>query len=83
AILETPNPENIRVASETFFTDPTHVQPLPSSLAEFLMQHAGFANTQVIRLHKRCEPDYTGQKYVDELIWRLTMEQDYAIIGSK
>ena len=82
AIFETPNPESIYVASETFFTDPTHVRPLPSSLIVFLLRHVGFAKTEFLRLHKRSEPDYTGQKYVDELIWRLTMEQDYAVIGS-
>jgi O-antigen chain-terminating methyltransferase len=83
AIFETPNPESVYVVSETFLTDPTHVRPLPPSLIKFLLQHVGFAKTELLRLHKRCEPDYTGQKHVDEMIWRLTMEQDYAMIGSK
>ena len=36
AIFETPNPDNLFVASNYFYHDPTHRNPLPSRLAKFL-----------------------------------------------
>lgn len=36
-ILETPNPDNLRVASLTFWLDPTHNSPLPQELLSFLI----------------------------------------------
>ena len=34
-IMETPNPENIKVATENFYLDPTHIKPIPSKLLSF------------------------------------------------
>ena len=31
-VIETPNPENLRVGSHTFWLDPTHVRPVPPIL---------------------------------------------------
>ncbi|TPJ55205.1 MULTISPECIES: methyltransferase domain-containing protein [unclassified Mesorhizobium] len=50
-ILETPNPENISVATHTFHLDPTHKSPLPPSLLEFLVEQAGFSETAILRLN--------------------------------
>jgi SAM-dependent methyltransferase len=41
-IMETPNPENIRVATRDFYLDPTHQHPIPSELLAFVAEHAGF-----------------------------------------
>ncbi len=41
-ILETPNPENIRVACEYFYFDPTHKRPVPKGLLKFLLEYEGF-----------------------------------------
>lgn len=51
-ILETPNPENIRVGTMTFHMDPTHNKPLPPGLLSFLPRHYGFARAQVVRLQE-------------------------------
>jgi O-antigen chain-terminating methyltransferase len=40
-VLETPNPENQRVASYQFWLDPTHLRPLPQELMEFTFEHFG------------------------------------------
>lgn len=50
-ILETPNPENISVGTNTFHLDPTHKSPLPPDLLEFLVGQAGFAETAILRLN--------------------------------
>jgi SAM-dependent methyltransferase len=51
-ILETPNPENLEVASNSFYLDPTHVRPLPPLLLSFLPEHYGFARVAIFRLNE-------------------------------
>lgn len=51
-ILETPNPENLIVGASTFYLDPTHRQPIPPSLLEFLTSVRGFIDVSVVR-HQR------------------------------
>lgn len=50
-ILETPNPENITVGSNTFYIDPTHIRPLPPLLLSFLPEFYGFVRVTVFRLN--------------------------------
>jgi len=50
-IYETPNPENILVASHTFYHDPTHRNPLTPTLLEFLAEYCGFKQPELVRLH--------------------------------
>jgi SAM-dependent methyltransferase len=50
-ILETPNPENISVGSNTFYLDPTHVRPIPSNLLAFLVEYSGFSRVNTFRLN--------------------------------
>jgi SAM-dependent methyltransferase len=82
-IFETPNPENVLVGSCNFYTDPTHRTPLVPELVRFIGDQRGFVKTSILRLHKRKEPQYTGDEFVDELIYRFNLEQDYAFIGYK
>lgn len=49
-IMETPNPENLMVGTESFFLDPTHERPLPSALLSFLAGFHGFSRVRVLRL---------------------------------
>jgi len=50
-ILETPNPENLTVATWSFHLDPTHVRPIPPLLLQFYIKVANFATAEVIRLN--------------------------------
>jgi O-antigen chain-terminating methyltransferase len=50
-LLETPNPENIWVATHTFHHDPTHGNPLTPESLEFLVNHHGLETLAVQRLH--------------------------------
>ncbi|MEM1432350.1 MAG: methyltransferase domain-containing protein, partial [Pseudomonadota bacterium] len=52
-ILETPNPENIDVATVTFHNDPTHTAPMPPNVLRFLAERAGFAQVCLRRLNER------------------------------
>jgi O-antigen chain-terminating methyltransferase len=50
-ILETPNPSNVLVGSNTFYLDPTHRNPLPTPMLRFFVEARGFCNSQVLQLH--------------------------------
>lgn len=51
-IMETPNTENIAVATRHFYLDPTHLRPIPSALLEFATEYAGFERVKVLRLQE-------------------------------
>lgn len=51
-ILETPNPENMIVGTSSFYMDPTHVNPLPPLLLQFIPDFHGFARSKVLRLQE-------------------------------
>jgi SAM-dependent methyltransferase len=51
-VLETPNPENIVVATSNFYLDPTHRHPLPPQLLSFLPEYHGFPRVKTVRLQE-------------------------------
>ncbi len=59
-ILETPNPMNLVMGACNFYLDPTHLQPLPPALTEFLVTAAGFSDVQVRLLHPKEPVDLQG-----------------------
>lgn len=82
-IFETPNPENLLVGAYSFRYDPTHVNPLVPDTISFVAEQRGFSKVEILRLHKRGEPAYTGQKDIDEVLYKINMEQDFSVIGYK
>jgi len=85
AIFETPNPENLIVASCNFYLDPTHRNPIPPRLLNFLIESRGFNKTEIVRLHPNTF-FREGQKTstaVKSLISLFNKEQDYSIIAYK
>jgi SAM-dependent methyltransferase/molybdopterin converting factor small subunit len=46
-LLETQNPECLATLSQSFFLDPTHVQPIPSGQLRFFMEEAGFTRITI------------------------------------
>ena len=83
AIFETPNPENLIVGACNFYIDPTHTKPIPPALLKFVAEQRGFVDTEIIKLHKIKEPHYIGQASIDDVLYRLSMEQDYSVLGRK
>jgi SAM-dependent methyltransferase len=68
-ILETPNPENVEVATRTFWLDPTHVRPLPPQLLALAAQYCGFREEAVLRVNPPDRGDGASR--------------DYALVASK
>jgi O-antigen chain-terminating methyltransferase len=81
-ILETPNSENIHVASSTFHLDPTHSSPLPSKLLTFLMEFVGFARSVQIGLNPDVSID-AGSHVSLQNVLLSGVSRDYAVIGQK
>jgi len=84
-ILETPNPENIWVATHTFHHDPTHGQPLTPTSLEFLVNHHGLETVAVLRLHPYPdEARLPGNDPASERLNAMTCGgQDFAIVAKK
>ncbi|MBH3438016.1 methyltransferase domain-containing protein [Pseudomonas luteola] len=84
-LFETPNPENIISAATHFYTDPTHLHPLPPAFTEFLCQFKGFDNIEIHRLTP-VSPEYQIQES-SEVAQRCNAlfygPQDYSITGYK
>lgn len=82
-ILETPNPENILVATHTFYHDHTHRNPLTPSAMTFLLQYWGFRRVQTKRLNPY--PDSSKVPGDDPLTERINGHfcgpQDFAVLG--
>jgi O-antigen chain-terminating methyltransferase len=85
-ILETPNPENLQVAANTFYLDPTHRRPIPPALLQFVAESCGFTDIEVQRLHPRSKEDLLAAGTAagpDGLNTLLFGPQDYAIVARK
>lgn len=83
-IFETPNPDNVLVGSNTFYLDPTHINPLPSATIKFISENFGLDNVQVIRLHPYPESaKLDGQRTAEGFNDLFYGPQDYAIVGYK
>jgi O-antigen chain-terminating methyltransferase len=84
AIFETPNPQNILVSSNNFYIDPTHLNPLPSTLVEFLVEHIGLHSVRILNLNSY-EESYkvSGSEVAERFNSYFYGAQDYAVIGYK
>jgi len=80
-ILETPNSENIRVATVNFWLDPTHIRPLPPLLLSFLTEYYGFARAKMLRLQE--DKNIKNLDSVNLLQVLYSSSPDYAIIAQK
>jgi SAM-dependent methyltransferase len=80
-ILETPNPENLRVASTNFYLDPTHMRPLPPDLLKFLAEYYGFARVKIVRLQEAAE--LCAKSSITFMDVLSGSSPDYAVIAQK
>jgi O-antigen chain-terminating methyltransferase len=78
-ILETPNLENIMVATTNFYLDPTHKNPLPAQLLRFLFEYAGFSIIEELRLNGNVAKDEEQLISLNDVLSGVS--PDYAIIG--
>lgn len=77
-ILETPNPENIKVATADFYLDPTHIRPIPPQLLTFLTEYYGFKRTNILRLQ---ESNNTESITLSQVIRGVS--PDYSVVAQK
>jgi O-antigen chain-terminating methyltransferase len=87
-IFETPNPNNVNVATSGFYLDPTHRAPLPPLLLEFMLSRAGFIEVEIRYLNPT--PRYAGSiagagtdedNLLDDLNRAFFGAQDYAVVA--
>jgi SAM-dependent methyltransferase len=86
AIFETPNPDNVLVGSNQFYSDPTHLHPLPKEYSRFILQSVGFSDivTRPLNPDKDSLPENAASPELRNFLNRLFFgEQDYAVIGKK
>lgn len=83
-IFETPNPENVSVASHNFYVDPTHRSPLPIPMMKFLLESRGLGTVEIIKLHPSETPRVEGGTDLAERFNEYFYgPMDYAIIGHR
>lgn len=84
-LLETPNPENLLVATHTFYHDYTHRNPLTPSSLGFLLRFAGLHRVDVLRLNPYPpSARVPGTELVTErLNGLLCGPQDFAVVGER
>jgi O-antigen chain-terminating methyltransferase len=83
-ILETPNPETMRVGATTFYNDPTHRNPLMPAVLQFVVEHRGFSDVEVLKLHPFVQGLLEGSSEDAQLLNRVLFgPQDFAIIARR
>jgi len=80
-IMETPNPENLVVATRNFYLDPTHHHPLPPELLSFLPEYYGFARSKILRLQEASELVNKESPALADVL--AGVSPDYAVIAQK
>jgi len=88
-LLETPNPENLLVGACTFYTDPTHRNPIPPETLRWIVEARGFHGVRIKRLTigrelGRLDPvaaDLPGAAILNTLSEHFTAAPDYAVLG--
>ena len=80
-ILETPNPENIVVGSNSFYLDPTHKSPIPSQLLSFMAEHYDFSRIRVLGLQEAV--DIRSREHISLLDVLGGVSPDYAVVAQK
>ncbi|MBU2787015.1 class I SAM-dependent methyltransferase [Acidithiobacillus sp. VAN18-1] len=80
-IMETPNPENLLVATRNFYLDPTHQRPIPSQLLAFVAEYTGFARVKTLRLQESKELINRDDIRFQDVF--AGASPDYAIIAQK
>jgi O-antigen chain-terminating methyltransferase len=83
-IFETPNPRNVIVGSCTFYTDPTHKNPIPPEVLQFMVNYSGFEKSQILLLNPSQDiPVLENSAMADRFNELFYGCMDYAVIGTK
>lgn len=77
-IAETPNPDNLKVATNQFYLDVTHQKPIPAELLKYLFNMNSFDISTILYLHEDPLPEKIELKDV-----LYGVSPDYAVVGYK
>jgi O-antigen chain-terminating methyltransferase len=80
-IMETPNPENLVVATSGFYMDPSHLRPIPPLLLEFVVEFGGFVRHRVVRLQE--SPQLHGGAPLELMNVLNGASPDYSVVAQK
>ncbi len=80
-IMETPNPENIMVATQGFYLDPTHQRPIPPSLLSFIPEYEGYAQIKILRLQEKPGVQESVALTLNDVLGGSS--PDYAVMAQK
>ena len=80
-ILETPNPDNLSVGSNSFYLDPTHQCPIPALRLQFLAENTGFEDAHILRLNH--DPALEEQETIQLIDVIQGASPDYAVVAIK
>lgn len=80
-ILETPNPENIVVATTNFYLDPTHIRPIPPPLLTFLSEFNEFYRSRIVRLQGGQSLTEKSEVTTKDIFTGVS--PDYALVAQK
>ncbi|WP_051547113.1 methyltransferase domain-containing protein [Lysobacter capsici] len=87
--LETPNPENLAVASHYFYLDPTHRNPLPPEALRWIVAARQFTHVRIERLMESRDlhapallaEDQPGAESINAVLQLFHNAPDYAVVG--
>lgn len=80
-IVETPNPENLFVATSNFYLDHTHVRPIPILQMISLARYFSYSNYSVIRLQEQKDLYHKKNVTIRDLFYGVS--KDYGLIAQK
>jgi O-antigen chain-terminating methyltransferase len=80
-ILETPNSDNLVVATSTFYLDPTHQRPIPPDLLLFATKNIGFKRNKLMRLQESESLKNSSMATLLDVISGAS--PDYAVVAQK
>ena len=83
AVFETPNPECLAIFASHFYLDPTHQRPVPSALAAFYLQEAGYGRLEIRPLAPAVDSMPSLASLPLDFREAFFGGLDYAIIGTK
>lgn len=80
-ILETPNPDNLQVATSNFHLDPSHIKPIPSLLLAFLVEQTGFARSKILGLQENPSLRFRQDLHLQDVLTGAS--PDYGLVAQK
>jgi len=80
-IMETPNPENFMVATQSFYLDPTHLRPIPPDLLAFVPEYLGYEPVKILRLQETAGVKTNPNLSMLDVLTGAS--PDYAVVAQK